>query len=340
MTQHRGSRPTIRDLAKDAGVSKSLVSLVLRGSDLVSEQKRADVLASARKLGYHPNLAARSLKSDPSRSDVVGLMVCDISQPWVSDVIAGVRPVLEEAGYRMLFSLLSPTAEGEPTDFTSLEVFRDLGVAGIIAVGSVPQVERMRELVLPDAFVFAGWSDPDGAFDAVRSDDERGMSLLVEHLAGNGHRRIAHAGGLGGVVAEDRLRGYRQTMRRLDLTDQMQVEPADFTVESGRRSALALLDVPQQSRPTAIACINDLAAMGAQQAATELGVDVAVTGYDDIEMAGLPAISLTTIDPDSREVGRSAAAAMLARLRGERERAGLELVAPSLVVRASTASAG
>lgn len=334
--QPEGARPTIRDVAQHAGVSKSLVSLVFRGSDLVTDDKRKRVLASAEALGYHPNLVARSLKSDPSRSRVIGLVVCDLSQPWVSDVIAGVRPVLEEAGYQTLLSLLTPATEGEPTDFTSLAVFRDLGVAGIIAVGSLPEVERMRALVLPDALVFAGWSDPARSFDAVRSDDERGLAMLVDHLVELGHTRVAHAGGDGGEVGSDRERGYRTAMQRHGLQDRIRLARADFSIGGGYRAAKVLLDAPEGERPTAITCINDLAAMGAQQAASELGISVALTGYDDIEMSGLDAHALTTIDPDSRAVGSTAASTLLARLREERTSSTLGLIRPRLVTRSSS----
>lgn len=334
--QHEGARPTIRDVAQHAGVSKSLVSLVFQGSDLVTDDKRKRVLTAAKALGYHPNLAARSLKSDPSRSRVIGLVVSDLSQPWVSDVIAGVRPVLEEAGYQMLLSLLSQPTAGEPMDLTSLAVFRDLGVAGIIAVGTLPEVERMRALVLPDALVFAGWSDPDRSFDAVRSDDERGLSLLVNHLVERGHTRIAHAGGAGGEVGSDRESGYRKAMQLHGLADRIRTAASDFSIGGGYRAARTLLDAPEGDRPTAITCLNDLAAMGARQAATELGLSVALTGYDDIEMAGLDAHSLTTIDPDSRAVGAAAASTILARLRDGRTSPSLGLIRPRLVVRNSS----
>ncbi|MFE4835247.1 LacI family DNA-binding transcriptional regulator [Arthrobacter sp. NPDC056691] len=330
-------RPTIRDVAQHAGVSKSLAAMVFQGSPRVSEERRERVLSSAQELGYNLNWAARSLKADPSRNSIVGLVIRDLRQPWASDLVDGARPVFEAAGYKVLLSVLSSSDSSHRTDFTSLEVLRDIGVAGILAAGSVPDGDAFVSTVNSDYVVFAGWEPTGGRYDAVRSDDELGMSMVIDHLVGRGHKRIAHIGGHGGVVAAGRQLGYENSMRSHGLADRISVRSADFSAEAGYRAATDLLAVRKVHRPTALACVNDLAALGAMRAADDLGIPVAVTGYDNIEIASLPRIGLTTVDPQSSTMGARAADFLVQRLNGSDLDRRSEIIAPYLVVRSSSA---
>ncbi|HEX2158982.1 MAG TPA: substrate-binding domain-containing protein, partial [Actinomycetes bacterium] len=175
--------------------------------------------------------------------------------------------------------------------------------------------------------------------DAVRSDDAAGMELVVDHLVERGHRRIAHLGGAGGAVASERAAGYRTAMTRHGLADEIVVQACDFSEDGGYRAAAALLG---RRRPaTALAAVNDLAAVGAMSAAADAGLDLpaglAVTGYDDTFLAELRQISLTSVNPDSAGMGELAARRLLERIASP-DRPGVEhLVAPRLVIRASSA---
>lgn len=232
---------------------------------------------------------------------------------------------------------MSSSDDSHRTDFTSLEVLRDIGVAGILAAGSVPDGDAFVTTVNSDYVVSAGWEPTGARYDAVRGDDELGMSMIVDHLVGRGHQRIAHIGGHGGVVAAGRQLGYENSMRSHGLGGLISICPADYSSDAGYRAATALLAVPSARRPTALACVNDLAALGAMRAADDLGLRVAVTGYDNIEIASLPRIGLTTVDPQSKIMGARAADFLVQRLNGSDIRRRSETVAPHLVVRASSA---
>jgi DNA-binding LacI/PurR family transcriptional regulator len=336
-------RPTIRDVAERAGVSKSLVSLVMRGEPLVREDKRQRVLRAADELGYRPNWAARSLSA--VRSGAVGVLVADLRNPWSMDVVEAVGQVLEGAGLTTLLTsaVLPPSGGRRRLDVGVIGALRDLRVDGLLVVGSVPDRARLAEVVgdLPVVVVGAGAEGLTRA-DVVRSDDAAGMRLVVDHLVERGHRRIAHLGGAGGAVADERAAGYRTAMTRHGLAGEIAVQPCDFSEDGGYAAAAALLDHGRgRRRPvTALAAVNDLAAVGAMSAAADAGVDLpgglAVTGYDDTFLAALRQLSLTSVNPDSAGIGGLAARCLVERIAAPDRPAAERLVPPRLVVRASS----
>ncbi|HWD44777.1 MAG TPA: LacI family DNA-binding transcriptional regulator [Actinomycetota bacterium] len=334
-------RPTIRDVAERAGVSKSLVSLVRRGEPLVREDKRRRVQQAAAELGYRTNWAARSLSA--VRSGTVGVLAADLRNPWSMDVVEAVGRALEEARLATLLTsavLPSSAADQPRLDVGVVGALRDLRVDGLLVVGSVPDRARLAEVVgdLPVVVVGARAEGLAG-IDVVRSDDAAGMELVVDHLVARGHRRIAHLGGVGGAVAGERAAGYRAAMTRHGLAGEIMVQACDFSEDGGYAAAAALLN---GGRPaTALTAVNDLAAVGAMSAAADAGLDLpaglAVTGYDDTFLAELRQISLTSVNPDSAGMGELAAHRLVERIASP-DRPGVEhLVAPRLVVRASSA---
>ena len=143
-----GRRPTIRDVAERAGVSKSLVSLVMRGEPLVREDKRRRVQQAAAELGYRTNWAARSLSA--VRSGTVGVLAADLRNPWSMDIVEAVGQVLEEARLATLLTsaVLPSSAAGQPRlDVGVIGALRDLRVDGLLVVGSVPDRARLAEVV-------------------------------------------------------------------------------------------------------------------------------------------------------------------------------------------------
>ena len=334
-------RPTIRDVAERAGVSKSLVSLVMRGEPLVRDDKRRRVQQAAAELGYRTNLAARSLSA--VRSGTVGVLAADLRNPWSMDIVEAVGQALEEGRLATLLTsavLPSSAADQPRLDVGVIGALRDLRVDGLLVVGSVPDRARLAAVVgdLPVVVVGAR-AESLARADAVRSDDAAGMELVVDHLVERGHRRIAHLGGAGGAVASERAAGYRTAMTRHGLAGEIVAQACDFSEDGGYTAAAALLD---GGRPvTALAAVNDLAAVGAMSAAADAGLDLpaglAVTGYDDTFLAEVRQISLTSVNPDSAGMGELAARRLLERIASP-DRPGVEhLVAPRLVIRASSA---
>ena len=343
-----GRRPTIRDVAERAGVSKSLVSLVMRGEPLVRDDKRERVQRAADELGYRPNWAARSLSA--VRSGAVGMLVSDLRNPWSMDVVEAVGLHLDEHGLSTLMTsaVLPSSAGGQPRlDVGVIGALKDLRVDGLLVVGSVPERELLAQVVggVPVVVVGAQAEGLTGA-DVVRSDDAAGMGLVVDHLVERGHRRIAHLGGAdgtGGAVAAERAAGYRAAMAGHGLAAECVVQPCDFNEEAGYAAATALLGGDRSF--TAFAVLNDLAAVGAMSAAADAGVDVgtpgglAVTGYDDTFLAAIRSVSLTSVNPDSAGLGALAARCLLERIAEPELPAVEHLVPPRLVVRASSARA-
>lgn len=337
-------RPTIRDVAERAGVSKSLVSLVMRGEPLVREDKRRRVQRAADELGYRTNWAARSLSA--VRSGAVGVLVADLRNPWSMDIVEAVSQVLDEAGLTTLMTsaVLPSSAGGERRlDVGVIGALKDLRVDGLLVVGSVPDRARLADVVGGMPVVVVGVrAEGLARADVVRSDDDAGMGLVIDHLVERGHRHIAHLGGTGGAVADERAAGYRAAMTRHGLGDEIVVQACDFTEDGGYAAAAALLgDGRRRRRPVAaLAAVNDLAAVGAMSAAADAGVDLpgglAVTGYDDTFLAEIRQISLTSVNPDSAGIGELAARCLVERIAAA-DRPGVEhLVPPRLVTRASS----
>jgi DNA-binding LacI/PurR family transcriptional regulator len=325
--------PTIRTVAAHAGVSKSLVSLVLQNSPRVSEQRRAAVLAAMAELGYRLDPVARSLAERRTRT--IGVVLDDLTNPWYVDLLAGLRPVLHEHGLRPLL------ADGR-TEPDAVAALADLRVDGIVLVGTPAEssVEQVAALGGTIPVVLAGTREPRlTAVDLVANDDDAGARAATEHLVELGHRRITHIVGEG-AVGRHRRAGHEAAMTAAGLT--ARCVDGDWTEATGHRLALDLLRATDP--PTAVLAANDLSAVGVLAAADELGVrvpeDLSVVGYDDTVFARLPRLALTTVDARMAEVGKAAGEALVVRF--AREAAGeptSRLIAPALVRRATTGRA-
>ncbi|GAA2393290.1 MULTISPECIES: LacI family DNA-binding transcriptional regulator [Streptomyces] len=326
-------QPTIRDVADHAGVSKSLVSLVLRGSEQVRPEKREAVLRAVRELGYRPNAAARSLSEQRTRT--VGVLLNDLRNPWFVDLLDGLNSLLHDNGLHML---LADARLNRRTGQDPAGPLLDLRVDGLVVVGTLPDPAALAEAAERLPVVVAGAREPAPAgVDVVANDDERGARLVTEHLVGLGHRRIAHIAGYG-AVGELRRRSFEAVMREHGLADEAVVESGDMTEEGGYRATVRLLSGAR--RPTAVFAVNDICAIGALSAAEESGLrvprDLSVVGYDNTSIARLRHVWLTTVDNAGYEVGRRAARCLLDRFAGTGGAGGVQLAGPALEIRGTT----
>jgi DNA-binding LacI/PurR family transcriptional regulator len=327
--------PTIRQVADCAGVSKSLVSLVLRGSPNVSESKRAAVLAAIDDLGYRPNAAARNLTSH--RSNTVGVLLNDLRNPWFVDCLDGLASVLHGHGMRMF---LADARLDRAMGDSLTEGFLEFRVDGLVIVGTVQPSGALEDAAAAVPTVVAASRDIDlPNVDVVANDDVAGTRLAIEHLLGLGHRRIAHLSGVTGEVARIRRETFVDAMSDAGL--EPLVERTDMTEDGGYRAGVRLLCGPKP--PTAVFAVNDIACVGALSAADELGVHVpqqlSLVGYDNTHLAGIRHVSLTTVDNASYDVGRRAAHALLRRIEAPARASAVELIAPRLQIRGSTGPA-
>ncbi|MFE9995341.1 LacI family DNA-binding transcriptional regulator [Streptomyces avermitilis] len=328
-------RPTMRTVAERAGVSKSLVSLVLRGSEQVRPEKREAVLRAMAELGYRPNAAARSLSEQRTRT--VGVLLNDLRNPWFVDLLDGLNSLLHDNGLHMIL------ADGRLNRRIGQDLtrpFLDLQVDGLIAVGTLPDPAALGTAAARIPVVVAGTREPVlPGVDVVANDDEHGARLATEHLIGLGHRTIAHIAGYG-AVGDLRRRSFEATMHAHGLADDALVEPSDMTEEGGYRATVRLLSGPR--RPTAVFAVNDIASVGALSAADELGLrvprDLSVVGYDNTSISRLRHLWLTTVDTASHDVGRRAARCLLDRFTDPGRPAGVHLSTPTLEIRRTTAA--
>jgi DNA-binding LacI/PurR family transcriptional regulator len=332
----RGSRPrhpTIVDVAERAGVSKSLVSLVMRGAPNVSDEKRLAVTKAAEEIGYRPNAVARSLVR--RRSYVIGVMVSDLHNPYFTEVMDGVEVAARADGYHALFNSGGRTAAGEAD---AIDTLLQLRTDGVVMAGPVLPPRRIALVASSVPVVVVARHSRSPAHDSITNDDRMGARLAVDHLVALGHRRVAHVDGGSGAGSAQRLAGFLEAMERHGLSASATVVRGSFTEEGGRDGVTAV--VRGRRRATAIFVGNDLAAVGALDALDHHGLrvpeDVSLVWYDNIALAGLGHIDLTTIDQPRREMGVTAVRLLLERRDEDRRSARHLVVPPSLVVRGST----
>lgn len=330
----RRASPTIHDVAARAGVSKSLVSLVINGSSQVRESKREAVLAAIEDLGYRPSAAARSLIEGSTRA--VGVMINDLRNPWYVDTVAAINARLHERGNTML---LGDARLDELTNERVLKTFLELRLAGLLLVGSMPVSATLLAASRSLPTVAVGSLDPDvDHVDVSVQDDESGARLATEHLLALGHRRLTFLGGAHGAVMRARERGYAQTMGRAGLSAAVEVLHADMSEDGGYLAGLRLLRGTR--RPTAIFAAADVAALGVLRAAAQLSLrvpqDVSVVGFDDVGLAAMPGTSLTTVDARSAAVGQVGADMLLERVAGLQGPRRVHVTSAALTVRSTT----
>jgi DNA-binding LacI/PurR family transcriptional regulator len=334
-----GPRPTIRDVAERAGVSKSLVSLVLRGSPKVSADRRAAVDRAIAELGYRPNAAARTLREGRSRA--IGVLLNDVRHPWFFDLLDGLISVLEADGRHLVLS--GGGRLDRRMDDSALRGFLELEADGFILAGTQANSPVITEIANVVPTITVAWRDIDlPRVDAVANDDLLGATLATRHLIELGHRRIAHisgrVSGTSNVVGKLRQQGYEDTMRAAGLGEHIRVESGDFTEDAGYRATVRLLNGGQP--PTAIFAVDDLTCLGAQSAASEMNVDMpgrlSLVGYDNSYLSRLRSIWLTSVDSVGFDAGRLAARTLLARVADPSRPAELHLLTPALQVRGST----
>ncbi len=326
-------RPTMEDVAARAGVSRALVSLVMRQAPNVSAHRRRLVLDAAAELGYRPNVLARNLAS--TRTMTLGVLLNDLHNPFFAQAFDGIKAAADARGYRLLVN----TGPGPGDEQRSLESLLELHVDGVIAVGPLLPTASLvaADRVAPVTVV--GRRLRSRTIDTICNDDALGSRLAVDHLVDLGHRRIAHVDGGPGAGAAARRGGYERTMHDHGLGAHVQVVRGAFTEAAGVVGVSQLLG--SSTPPTAIFCGNDLSAVGALDRLDDAGLDVpgvvSVVGYDDTPLSALHHISLTTINQPSTEMGRLAVDSLLERLEDGRTDAVHRLLSPTLVTRHTSA---
>ena len=327
-------RVTVIDLARAAGVSRSTVSLVLRKSPLVKRETGQRVEDAIDRLGYVYNRNAANLRR--RSSDMVAMIINDLTNPFFAELAVGLEEALEAAGY---VSLMANTGEDPVRQRRVMETMREHGAAGFVlcpAMGtdgshlpstgdwSIPVIQVMRRL-------------PGSRLGAVVPDNTLGARMAVEYLLTLGHRRIAFLGGSDTTtVTAERVGGYSAALLAAGIAvDPDLIVPAVLNRGGGvdaLRRAFA-----RKHLPTAALCFSDVVAFGVLDALVAtgrvVGRDFSVIGFDDVASARHTLPPLTTVAVYPRELGRRSAAALLRQISNPNEQSEQEILAPALVVR-------
>jgi DNA-binding LacI/PurR family transcriptional regulator len=341
---------TIRDVAAQAGVSGSTVSRVLSGVETqipISEETRERVLKVARELGYRPHPGARALSGKSTH--LLGVIVREISDPFFADLIEVISGAAKERGYDLVLG----NAKRDPEQALALrEMMLDMRYCdGILLCGDLSEspedhgfLARMgtdRRLVS----VARGSTQLVSGMPSVGIDNRAGTFLVLDHLAGLGHRQIAcmNASRVGDLW--ERLEAYREFMQdRFGGVLEAYVQLAENTFAGGYRAAHQLLSLP--GPPTAIFCLDDAMAIGALSAALGMGLDVpryvSIAGFDDMPVSAYVRPALTTVHQPVQEIGEQALGVLLHMIEDERSPEEIPHIRlePRLVVRDSCGPPG
>ncbi len=331
------TRPTLRDVATAAGVHPATASRALNEATrtLVRPATVERVREVADRLGYQVNPIARSLKT--SRSQTVGILVPDLTNPLFPPILRGVEDVLAAQGYTALTSNTDNDPRRAAASLAALEARQ---VDGFIVMTA-----RLSDPVLHDAaargvpMVLVNRVTEGLVVSSVTGDDATGIAHVVDHLVALGHERIGHlAGPLTTSTGVVRLRAFSEALRRHGLSSEAVVACDVFGEAEGHAAALRLFD---EHAPTAVVAGNDMVAMGCYDALEERGLscptDLSVTGFNDMPFVGRLQPPLTSVRVPQHEVGMEAARLLLDQLSGRIATPRSVLLPVTLVVRGSTA---
>jgi DNA-binding LacI/PurR family transcriptional regulator len=299
----------------------------------VSEKRRVRVLAAAERLGYRLNAIARNLAS--RRTHMLGVLLNELHNPFYAEIMDGVYEVADELDYHVLIGASGGRTGGERA---TLEALLDLRVEGVILIG--PRLPTSAIVAAAAWIPVVVVARPVRArqVDSIMDDERLGARLVVEHLAGLGHRRILHIDGGMGAGAATRRACYTAAMRAAGLGDEIRVLRGDYTDMAGARAAAQLL--ASGDLPSAIFAANDFVATGAIDQLDEAGLsvpgDISIVGYDNIFLAALRRLALTTINQPRGDMGRLAVRSLVERIDGARSAPVRYRLAPELVVRDTT----
>ena len=327
---------TIREVAESAGVSYATVSHVINNTRLVSQETRQRVLAAMDALNYRPNALARSLRQ--GKSNTLGLVLPDSANPFFAEISRSIEDEAFKKGYSVF---LCNTELDTERELFYVDVLSKKQVDGIIFIAAGDQADSLDFLVRRNMPVVMIDRDlPNVEVDAVLTDNQLGGLLATRHLLELGHTRIACIAGPSSITpSAERIIGYRKALEEGGiLYDESLILRGDYHAQSGMEITHAILKM--DPRPTAIFALNDLMALGALRAAAEAGFavprDLAIVGYDDLDIARFTNPPLTTIAQPKKEVGARAVSMLVDRISRKSGPPSRLLLPPELIVRRST----
>jgi LacI family transcriptional regulator len=315
MTDRR--RPaTLGDVADLAGVSQSTVSNVVRGADVVAPPTRRRVEAAIDQLGYRPNALARQLLS--GRATTVGIIARDLANPFIAEMASLVEREVARYGFATMFSATEGVAEGEDR---AVDLMLEYRISGVVMLSYLRRPGAIRDRIAGQfASVFIAAEEPWA--DSISIDERRAGGLVARHVIDLGHCRLAFVGPHRRDRADSgRFEGFVRAAEGAGLQPTIIAwDPPDGPPSVGGR----IVDWPEvlqgRDRPTAIFAANDFAAIDLLDVADSLGIgvpqDLSVVGFDDVDVARLRRISLTTVGQPREQLVRLGVQSLLDRISG------------------------
>lgn len=325
---------TIRDVAREAGVSVASASRALNGHSSVTTQTRARIEAAARKLNYVPHSGARSLTR--RRSDAIGVVLPDLFGEFFSELIRGIDRVAHAHGLQLLLSNM----HGNPHE--SVQAVRAMRgrVDGLLVMAPDSRGRGIDEAAGPDMpVVLLNCDNPMPGVAAVGIDNVGAARTMTAHLVEAGYRRIAFVSGpRGNRDSEQREAGFRSAMAELTGEREHLIIPGDYSERSGAEAARLL--IAGRIEVDAIFCANDMMAVGCcatlADGGVQVGQQVGVAGFDDIPIAHYASPSLTTMNGRIAKLGSEATERLIAMIGGQPDEGGATILEPQLMRREST----
>lgn len=324
--------PSIKDVAKTAGVSIATVSRVLANKDAIKEETRQKVLKAVKKLNYRPNLIARSLRAQ--KSNKIGLVVSDIRNPFFTAIGRAVEDAAYEQGYSVL---MCNTDENPEKEELYLNLMHDENVAGVIFSPTHQFAAKLSTYKPTMPFVIIDRAVDSKEMDMVLLDNVTAAYELTTHLIENGFKNIAGLFGDSSVTGQERSRGFHKALK----DNQLNPIAAHFIapqIRQGYETTTELLK--QKNRPNAIFTSNSLLTAGAFQAIRDCGLkipnDVAIVGFDETTWASLVEPPITLIAQPTAEIGRSATELLFQKIEDPNRMSKTMILKGSLVARGSS----
>ena len=334
-------RVTLKDVAREAGVSTGTVSMVLNDSPRIAAATREHVREVMRTLGYVYDRSAGNLRNR-TKSRIVGVSICDLVNPYYADVLAGIQETVDKLGR---VPVLGNCAESVPRQLRFLETLREYNVEGLIVTPVIgtpkADLQQVVDWRLPVVQVTRLVTGVDT--DYVGINNRMSAQIAVAHLAALGHQRIAYIGHTRRTTTgRDRLAGFNAGLKAARLVADAELFAESHVTREGGAQAVAQL-FGHRRRPTALVCFNDVIAFGAMLGLRQLGLepgrDCAVVGLDNVTEAALWKPALTSVAVDADRIGQEAGRLLMRRLESPDLPTERVVLDPHLVVRESCGSA-
>jgi LacI family transcriptional regulator len=327
---------SIKDVAREAGVSTATVSHVINNTRFVSDDVRARVLQAIEQCRYYPNAHARSLASGNSR--ILGLVISDIANPFFPELVKAIEAAAFERGYDVMLTNTNYDAERASH---YVRRFIERKVAGVALMTSEIDKNLIADLARREVpVVFLDLGKPEKNMSNLRVDYETGIEEAILHLVALGHSKIAFISGPPHLrSAQRRLKAFKDAKKQLFPDELELIYQGNFKIEGGRRAVAEILNAGDL--PTAALAANDLMALGAisefRRAGLEVPRDISIVGFDNIAFAALANPTLTTVSLPRSELGRRAVEALMQTMEHPAQQ-GVEITIPThLLIGNSTA---